>query len=70
MKMAQKIFEGAVIINQGFEFTVKDLRIIDGVACFKGVCTAHKCNDSIRNTGYNGAGYAGNRLVYDWEEGI
>lgn len=24
---------------------------------YKGVCTDHECNDSIRNTGYNGGCY-------------
>lgn len=68
MPKTQELFEGATVWIQGYEFTVRNLRIINGVARFEGVCTANPRNDSIRNTSYNGGNYGGNKRVYSWKE--
>lgn len=64
--MIQHLSEGATVYVQGYEFTVKNLRIVDGVARFTGVCTDNPRNDSIRKTSYNGGTYGGNSRVYSW----
>lgn len=67
MTKIQPLFEGATVWVQGYEFTVRNLRIVNGVARFTGVCTNNPRNDSIRHTSYNGGTYGGNHLIYSWE---
>jgi hypothetical protein len=41
----------------GYEFNVTNVRSSNGNRYFTGTCTDNRCNDSIRNTGYNGGSY-------------
>ena len=73
--MAQKVFDGAVVMVQGFEMVVSDVRWFvpepmkndpcpgEEIVRFVGKCTANKGNDSIRGTAYDGGTYGGNRLA-------
>lgn len=74
----QKVFEGAIVRVQGYEFEAKNVRqhAAGGswkypVIRFDGVCTPNPVNDSIRGTAYNGGRYGGNRLAgYDWDDSV
>ena len=64
--METQITEGSLVWIQGHQFiatnvTFETIRRPWGdllVAYFDGTCTAHKCNDSIRATAYNGGRYS------------
>ncbi len=66
----QDVYEGAIVYIQGHEFIVTNLRFMEinnkPTARFDGVCTESARNDSIRNTGYNGATYGGNNFIYNF----
>lgn len=54
--------DGDLIWCQGHEFIVREPRVMigtDGIPVFRyrGECSTHPCNDSIRHTGYNGGTY-------------
>lgn len=73
--MVQRVFEGATVVVQGYEFTATNVEWFDeadrfsgaakGRRCvrFVGVCTDNPCNDDIRHTGYNRGVYGGNDLA-------
>jgi hypothetical protein len=67
MNDVQKLFNGATVTVQGHEFTVSELFVKNDVAYFTGTCTNDRANKSIKNTGYDGAVYGGNKQVYDWD---
>lgn len=61
--------EGQIVWNQGYEFIVTNVWFTPDalhpgyeIMRYTGICTAHRCNDSIRNGGYNGGTY-GYRVV-------
>lgn len=67
----QLVSEGLIVYIQGYEFLVSNVRevIKQGEKCveFTATCTENERNDSIRNTGYNGGTYGGNRFSnYAW----
>lgn len=64
--MIQHLSENGTVWIQGYEFKIKNLKIVNGVARFTGICTDNPVNDSIRKTGYNGGTYGGNSKVYSW----
>lgn len=68
MKIPTPYAEGQIVFNQGYEFIVTEPRLhklqpnqpkngFTHQFTYKGICTADKRNDSIRNTGYNGGVY-------------
>jgi len=52
--------EGSKVWVQGHEFIARNVTVSEGVLRFKGICSDHPANASIRNTGYNGGTYGWN----------
>lgn len=72
-KMASGLVRsGEVVWNQGFEFSVSDVRYYRDeqkateVLRFTGHCTANPVNDSIRGTGYDGGTYGWRVVSRPW----
>lgn len=70
----QKVVEGGIVNVQGYEMIARNVHLENlesGLrVAFKGECTDSPRNDDIRHTPFNGGSYAGNSLVYDWDENL